>query len=58
MEQRIEKKFFLSERLAFELGFQILAILRGILAIGTQCVKRQPLDLTQKEGKRFPNRLS
>ena len=42
MEQKNEKDLSVSEIIAFELGLPILTILNRILAMGSQCLKKQP----------------
>ena len=46
MEQKIQKKFFVSYINAFEFGVEILAIMNRLLAIGSQCVNKHHLDFT------------
>ena len=42
MQQKTKEKFFVFKTIAFELQLQILAILKRLLAVGSQCVKKYP----------------
>ena len=53
MERKIGNDFLVFQIIAFELDLQILAILKRILAINTQFVKKHPLDFTNTRGDIF-----